>query len=300
MIIFEHFENFRVHYNILGRDVNFPAVKKSKYYRKDAYRYKTFSVDGENDSVSLSSGDNEKDGGSDFDANDTGDPFRVVTCPLRGSGVLSRVSEEDGTERVTSSDDESDENVSIVVGTLAVQKMRVAYSLIPGNSAAGSPSPELERYFAKNRKILIVLCGDVKYGVNIYDESRWLAPPPGFSCAEKSKQLQHSLTSIRVDAVNKTLFQGRYSRSNSLRQKHLSRLFRKSYKDAELPATVELRKTESGEVLPEGAIAYGYVNYYQFLNATVNRIDIVTPMTYALTHVPRERSVPMLKVFCIY
>lgn len=295
VIIFEHFENFRVHYNVLGRDVDFPAVKKSKYYRKDAYRYKTFTVDGENDSVSLSSAGSDGNG-SEFE--DDADDRAAMFNSRSRSGRLAKVSEEEVDAEEYSSEDTSQEDVSIVVGTLAVQRMRVTYTVIPGDSAGGAPSPELERYFARNRRILVVLCGDTKDGANICDETRWMSPPEGFSSASKAQNLQHSLTNIRLDAVNKTLFQGKYSGVNSLRQKHLSRMFRKSYQDNEIPSS-SVRKTERGEILPEGSIAYGYVNYYQFLNATVNRIDIVTPMTYALSHVPRERSVPMLKVILL-
>ena len=292
-IIFEHFKNFRVCYHCLGRDISFPAIKKSKYYRKNAYKYKTFSVDGENDSVSLSSG--SEDDGSDFDPDDN--HRNISTKKYGGSGVLSTVTEENLSmdEPDGSSTSSSEEDVSIVVGTLVVQRMRVTHALIPGNSACGTNSEGLEKYFAKNRHILVTLCGDIKEGADIYDENRWLCPPEGYSSASKVKDLQHKLTNIRLDAVNKTLFGDKYCGSNSLRQRHLARIFRKSTKKIKFSGDSP-RRTERGETLPEGAIAYGYVNYYQFLNATVNRIGVVTPMTYALSHVPIERSVPMLQV----
>ena len=54
--------------------------------------------------------------------------------------------------------------------------------------------------------------------------------------------------------------------------------------------------TESGLVLPPTAIAYGHIPLAQFKGNTVQRVDVGIPLTYTIQHLPRARTVPMLKV----
>lgn len=118
------------------------------------------------------------------------------------------------------------------------------------------------------------------------------------SSFEKTAALQKSMQDIKLEALNKTLI-GNYSSENLLRQKHMARLLRTVSKEVfeHVPTNESIfcSKTESGETLPPNTIAYTYLDYYQFLSATVSRVDVSLPMTYALVNLPSERSVPKLR-----
>jgi hypothetical protein len=285
--IFENFKNFRIEYEVLGRKIKMDAVKKGKYYRRDARKYQTYKESSKEPEDITSSGDDSIE-----DISIRRNVASPVTRPSFGKLASIEENEVESSESETSASEESDDD-TIIVGSLDVNKIRVSYTLIPGNSVSHVPSQGLEHYFAANRKILFVLCGDIKEGrENII---RNTSPTSAQSSADKIFSLQKSLSEIKLNAINATFFDSKYSDANYLKQKHLTRLLRKSAA-VSLNYKAQPKKTERGEILPEDAIAYGYIDYYQFLNATVNRIDIISPMAYAINNIPSSRSVPMLKV----
>lgn len=268
--LFQYFENFTVEYHVLGRDVKFRATKTNKFRRTSASKYKPMSdLLTKGDMAIADSSDSDDNYSNDFSGDDE-----------------------------TKSSEESEE--TLVVGDLNIKQMKVSYVLIPGDSVNEGSSDELQNYFNHHRQILIVLCGKAKqnYQINISNKSSFE------SSADKVIALEKKISEIKKKAIHSTLGEN-FSYQNYLQGVHKIRTMRKS----PAPASPEVfskshnsnprifcGKTDQGQTLPPNAIAYAYVDYHQFLHDTVIRVDVTLNMIYSLVNVPKERSVPKIKV----
>ena len=273
MALFQSFENFTVAYHVLGRDVKFKGTKTDKFRRIKASKYKPMSD-------SLKRGNIGIEDSCDSDETE------------------SNASDDQESKSDRTNDDDVEE--TLIVGDINVKKMRVSYVLIPGDSVSQGSSDELHNYFNHHRHILIVLCGQVKpsYQVNVVNKLSTV------SSMEKIAALENNISEIKKRAIRSALSE-QYSHQNYLQGVHKIRTMRKS----QTPASPEVfskshnckprifcAKTDQGQSLPPNAIAYAYVDYYQFLNDTVSRVDVTLHMIYSLVNIPKERSVPKMKV----
>ncbi len=287
VILFEHFQNFTIEFKALGRSVKLNSTRAKKYRRIDVYKYKP--------TTELMKITENADSDDDLSQNSKSSESQSKD----GLGAINEENEEDDEHSFESGVEADDDSHSIIVGDLNVKQIRVSYVIIPGDSVSQGASKDLERYFSKHRKILVALCGAPKPGIDVKGSTRWMKAAYSMSSFEKTAALQKSMEDIKLEALNKTLL-GNYSSENFLRQKHMARLLRTASKEVfeNIPANESIfcSKTENGEILPPNTIAYTYLDYYQFLSATVARVDVTLPMTYALVNLPNERSVPKLRV----
>jgi hypothetical protein len=174
-------------------------------------------------------------------------------------------------------EEEVEEEPEICVGSLDVKYMRMSYFMVPGD-ATEEDNAHFNHFVSKSGRILVILCAKLKPHALI-DERHWVLPDETKTARAKAHKLRNEISAIRRQ------FQSKVSPNVS--------------ESAPLPYDPRediYKTTDTGDPLPPDAIGYSYISISQFKSNAVKRLDIGAPFTYAIKHLPRERSVPMLRV----
>jgi hypothetical protein len=206
---------------------------------------------------------------------------RVLVHKHPQSSVGQSEDTEESEEEQQEEEEEEEEEPEICVGSLDVKYMRMSYFMVPGDATEESNS-HFNHFVNKGGRILVILCAKLKTNA-VIDERHWVLPDETKSARAKAHRLRKEISAIRREFQSKTLI-------SSAESVAAARTF--TYD----PREDIYKTTDTGDPLPADAIGYSYISISQFKSNAVKRLDIGAPFTYAIKHLPRERSVPMLRV----
>jgi hypothetical protein len=249
---------------------------------------------------------------------DDGDDFPAKTKKngiqkeRQRSQRIKKVEESDDCREPDSDEDEDedDDDVSnLCVGSLDVKYMRLSYFMVPGD-AIGEDNQDFNSFVTKPGKILVALCGKLKPNA-VIGENHWALPDANSLFEVKASSLKKKFHAIRDHphgsnaalghnstnttqntALNASAGVGDHKKDVDSEEAHTQQY---SYD----PRADRKKKTDKGDALPEDTISYAYLSTEQFRSNAVRRLDLGVPFTYAIRHLPNERSVPMLQVYII-
>lgn len=325
MPFFDVYEGFRVCYYILGMRNDAPCKKSLTFARNRVNRFVNPDVHRAMAVDAIMEGEEDSDSNSDSDSDSNS---ASKSGSSNGSSVCSSKSDtNEGDEEDRDSDSEGNKDYSMtrraskmvmqaesaaaksvasgragststseggemVVGALDVKFMKMTHFMVHGN-AMEDGLPAYNDFLYDNGKIMVVLCAKLKDRA-VIDERHWNMPDMSLSKEAKSAQLRRNLIDIKQEFDQKMGRGKAYSHLS-----HLSRGTRRVIAAAGLeydPRKHIHKVTDTGDPLPEDALAYCYLPLDQFKSNAVKRLDLGAPMTYAIRHLPKERSVPMLRV----
>ena len=317
---FDVYEDFFLTYFILGTRTDIPCKKSMSFARNRVNRFiypdihRAVAVnailegeEGSGDDSSTDSGDSKSTSShgssicstsstSSASASDETDELGDYATTRRASRMVMQA--EDAASRLSGvvGRDVSGDTASasdLCVGALDAKFLKMSHFMVHGN-ALEDGLPSYNEFINSTSRIMVVLCGKIKNNA-VVDERHWVLPDMANTKAAKAAKLRKRLSDLKADIVKKnTGSQGAYSHLS-----HISRGHRRTNLTAGLeynPRHDIHKVTDTGDPLPEEAIAYAYLPLSQFKSNAVKRLDMGAPMTYAIRHLPRERSVPMLRV----
>jgi hypothetical protein len=202
-------------------------------------------------------------------------------------------------------EEEEEEEPEICVGALDVKYMRLSYFMTPGDAREES-NPHFNSFLNKaspTSRVLLILCAKLKSQA-VIDERHWTIPDENNSAKAKTQRFRKEIYAMRREQQRLLRLPSR--RSQSMEEFDLSSRSAGAGAGAGEGASGQRlrydpradvhKMTDTGDPLPADAIGYAYVSLAQLKCSAVKRLDIGAPLTYAIKHLPKERSVPMMRV----
>jgi hypothetical protein len=323
---FDVYEGFYICYYILGMRNDVPCKKSLSFARNRVNRFvnpdvhRAMAVDaiieGEEDSDSESNSDSDdsnsesgssnrssdrtkttasksnSDDDNDDEDSDSKEDNKGYSFTRRASKMVMKAESDAAARGGSVVKKNSSSEGEMVVGALDVKFMKMTHFMVQGNASADG-LPAYNEFLNENGRIMVVLCAKLKDRA-VIDERHWNLPDMSLSMEAKSAQLRRNLIDIKQEYDQKMGRGKAYSHLS-----HLSRGARRVNVAAGLeydPRKHLNKETDIGDPLPEDALAYSYLPLDQFKSNAVRRLDLGAPMTFAIKHLPKERSVPMLRV----
>lgn len=315
VIFFDAYEGFSLCYYVLGQRTDIPCKKSMIFSRQRTNRFVNADAHRAMAVGAISEGEEDSDDSDDSSTNSgSSDGSSVCSTSTSDSTAqdesasLSRSSDGGGyamTRRASKMVMQA-ENAAVArgvartpsqesdlcVGALDAKFLKMTHFMVPGNCSVDG-LPAYNDFLSDTGRIMVVLCGKLKQNAMI-DERHWIIPDMSETRDAKAAKLRKDLIDLKAEYRKKS---GGSTAYNHL--SHLSRGSRRAKIVAALdydPRADTRKVTDIGDPLPEDAIAYSYLPLDQFKSTAVKRLDLGTPMTYAIRHLPKERSVPMLRV----
>lgn len=329
VIFLDAYENFHISYVALGRRRDAPCMKNFTFTRNRANRFKNRYLtrattnfgrilEGDEESSSNSSTSSShgtslcsdpssgysEDEAEEEDENkenmaeeedEDQDEEDLYPITKRTSQIILKEklqgltgSGGDGKKSQQEEEEEEEDEPEICVGALDVKYMRMSYFMIPGDAREENNS-HFNNFVNKSGRLLVVLCAQLKPNA-VIDERHWNLPDESNSAKAKALKFRKEIYTLRREQQRLLRLPSRRSQSMDELEQSADPLLRYD------PRADLCKTTDTGDPLPADAIGYAYISLAQLKCSAVKRLDIGASLTYAIKHLPKERSVPLMRV----